>query len=140
MSDTRTNAGVDNISRVRKLFTWTNPGERAIAMMTAGNLATTQAVISEINEAIEANDPNVPSIYNARSMYEVAQIVGNTMRNVINRYGAGLSAMGEAGAATIIVGGERMGGVPRLFMVYSAGNFIEATEDSPYFQIGEHKY
>lgn len=140
LADTRTNAGVDNISRVKKLFTWQVPGERAIAMMTAGNLAITQAVISEINERLDAPNPNESTIFSAPSMFEVAQVVGDTMRKVQARYGPGLTARNVDSGASILVAGQRVGGVPRLFMVYAAGNFIEATEDSPFFQLGEHKY
>lgn len=140
LADTRTNAGVDNVSRVKKLFTWQIPGERSIAMMTAGNLGITQAVVSELNEAIDRNDPSVPNLYTTSSMFDVAQLVGDTMRKVQRRYAEGLAARGVDAGATIIVGGQRAGGAPRLFLVYAAGNFIEAVDDSPYFQIGEHKY
>ena len=140
LSDTRTNAGVDNISKVKKLFTWQVTGERIISMMTAGNLAITQAVISEINERIEAPNPNEPTIFSAPTMFEVAQVVGDTMRKIQNRYGPGLAARNVDSGATILVAGQRVGGAPRLFLVYAAGNFIEATEDSPFFQLGEHKY
>ncbi|MEO1330495.1 MAG: peptidase [Pseudomonadota bacterium] len=140
LADTRTNAGVDNISRFRKLFTWSNPGERAIAMMTAGNLAITQGVISLLQERIDAADPNFDNLMTASSMFRVAQLVGDAMQEVQNRYAVGLSAMNESGGATIVVAGQRRGGQPRLFLIYSAGNFIEATDDTPFFQIGEHKY
>ncbi len=140
LADTRTNAGVDNVSRVKKLFTWEIPGERAICMMTAGNLGITQAVISELNEALDRPAPGEATLYSAESMFDVAQIVGDTMRRVQQRYSAGLAARGVDAGASIIVGGQRAGGPPRLFLVYAAGNFIEAMDDSPYFQIGEHKY
>lgn len=140
LADTRTNAGVDNISKVKKLFTWQIPGDRVISMMTAGNLAITQAVISELNERIDAPNINEPTIYSAPTMFEVAQVVGDTMRKVQSRYGPGLAARNVDSGASILVAGQRIGGVPRLYMVYAAGNFIEATDDSPYFQLGEHKY
>lgn len=140
LADTRTNAGVDNVSRVKKLFTWVVPGERAISMMTAGNLGITQAVISELNEALDRPEPGETTLYSAESMFDVAQLVGDTMRRVQQRYATGLTARGVDSGASIIVGGQRAGGPPRLFLVYAAGNFIEAMDDSPYFQIGEHKY
>lgn len=140
LADTRTNAGLDNISRVRKLFTWQRPGDRVIAMMTAGNLGITQAVISELNEDIDRPPSNEANILTAESMFDVAQIVGDKMRLVQQRYASGLAARGVDAGASIIVGGQRAGGPPRLFLVYAAGNFIEAMEDTPYFQIGEHKY
>lgn len=140
LSDTRTNAGVDNVSRVKKLFTWQSPGERAIAMMTSGNLGITQAVVSELNEQIDRQNSDTPNLYTAESMFDVAQLVGEKMRVVQQRYREGLAARGVDSGASIIVGGQKAGGPPRLFLVYAAGNFIEAVDDSPYFQIGEHKY
>ncbi len=140
LADSRTNAGVDNISRVKKLFTWHTPGERAITMMTAGNLGITQAVISELNEDIERAADQRVTLLSAASMFDVAQLVGDKMRMVQQRYAGGLTARGVDSGATIIIGGQRAGGAPRLFLVYAAGNFIEAMEDTPYFQLGEHKY
>ncbi len=140
LSDTRTNAGVDNIAKVSKLFTWNVPNDRAIAIMTAGNLAITQAIISELEDALNRQSPQHPTLYSAKTMFEVAQVVGDCMNRVQARYGPGLIAQGVDAGATLIVAGQRAGGKPRMFMVYSAGNFIEATVDSPYFQIGEHKY
>ncbi|MGF1464484.1 MAG: peptidase [Maricaulaceae bacterium] len=140
LADTRTNAGVDNISRVKKLFTWVNPGERAIAMMTAGNLGITQAVISELEERLDHPIEGQVNLMNAQSLFDVAKLVGDTMRDVQQRYGPGLAARGVDSGASIILGGQRMGGRPRLFNIYAEGNFIEATPDSPFFQIGEHKY
>lgn len=140
LADTRTNAGVDTVSRVRKLFTWSVPGERAIALMTAGNLGMTQAVISELEEQIEHGDEGEENLLNAPSMLAAARLVGQTMYGVQQQYSAGLTARGEDPSATLILGGQRRGGVQRLFLIYSAGNFIEAWDDTPYFQIGEHKY
>ncbi len=140
LSDTRTNAGVDNISKYKKMFTWEQPGDRVICMMTAGNLAITQAVISLLDENIERAEDGIETLYTAPTMFRVAEIVGDAMRIVMGRYGPGLTAAGESSASSIVVAGQRAGGAMRLFQVYSAGNFIEATEDTPYFQIGEHKY
>lgn len=140
LADTRTNAGVDNISKFRKLFTWTNPGERAIAMMTAGNLAITQAVISLLQERIDNSPPGFDTILSAPSLFRAAQLVGDAMREVQDRYAPGLAATGESSTSSIVLAGQRRGGKVRLFLIYSAGNFIEATEDTAYFQIGEHKY
>lgn len=140
LSDTRTNAGVDNISKYRKMFTWENPGERVVTMMTAGNLAITQAVISLLQENIDKPQEGIDTILNADSMFRVAEIVGDAMRIIQDRYGTNLAQMGESTMSSIIVGGQRAGGGMRLFHIYSAGNFIEAGEDTPYFQIGEHKY
>jgi len=140
LSDTRTNAGVDNIAKFKKMFTWEVPGERVITMMTAGNLAITQAVISLLQENIDNPENGYETILSAGSMFRVAELVGDAMRVVQGRYGPGLAQMGESTVSSIIVGGQREGGGMRLFHVYSAGNFIEAGEETPYFQIGEHKY
>lgn len=140
LSDTRTNAGVDNIAKFKKMFTWEVQGDRVITMMTAGNLAITQAVISLLQDNIDNPDNGYETILSAKSMFRVAELVGDAMRVVQGRYGPGLAQMGESTASSIIVGGQREGGDMRLFHVYSAGNFIEAGEETPYFQIGEHKY
>ncbi|MDP5219035.1 peptidase [Ruegeria sp. 2205SS24-7] len=140
LSDTRTNAGVDNISKYKKMFTWEVPGNRVITMMTSGNLSITQAVISLLQENIDNPQDGIDTILNADSLFRVAEIVGDAMRVIQNRYGANISQMGESTVSSIIVGGQRAGGDMRLFQVYSAGNFIEAGLDTPYFQNGEHKY
>ena len=140
LSDTRTNAGVDNISKYKKMFTWEVPGERVICMMTAGNLAITQAVMSLLQENLEEPETGIETLYTAPSIFRVAEIVGDAMRLIQSRYGPGLSAMGESSLSSIILAGQRVGGKPRMFHIYSAGNFIEATEDTPFFQIGDHKY
>ncbi|MGK6355191.1 peptidase [Sphingomonas sp. DT-207] len=142
LSDTRTNAGVDNISRFAKMFTWEVCDERAIALMTSGNLSITQGVITRLNQAIErsAEDPGVETILNAASIYRVAELVGEAMQGLQDRYRQSIQAASAGADATILVAGQRKGGPHGLFMVYSAGNFVEATEDTTYFQIGEHKY
>ena len=142
MSDTRTNAGVDNISVFRKMFHWETAGERCITIMTAGNLGTTQAVISLLNErALPAEERGSPSILDAPSMYQVAKLVGDTLREVIRDQAEGEDQSAEAQfSATLIVGGQVKGGEPRLFMIYPEGNFVEAGDETPFFQIGETKY
>ena len=142
LSDTRTNAGVDNIGRFRKTFTYEVPGERAIGMMCSGNLSITQAVLTSLSRTIkEANgDPEVETLLNCGTMHRAAQIVGHAMAAVQHQYRSTLEMKGAAADATMLVAGQRKGGKPRLYMIYSAGNFIEATTDNPFFQIGEHKY
>lgn len=142
LSDTRTNAGMDNIARFRKTFTYTVPGERAIAMMCSGNLSITQGVKAVLNKAIKDSqlDPDVETILNCDTMYRVAQIVGDAMCSMQGRYRNTIEMQGSAADASILIAGQRRGGKSRLYLIYSAGNFIEATEDSPFFQIGEHKY
>jgi putative proteasome-type protease len=142
LSDTRTNAGMDNIARYRKMFIWTKPGERAIVAMTAGNLGITQGVITAIDKAVKEsrNDPEQESILTCSTLYRAAELFGDAMQSLQSRDRARIEAQGSAADASIILAGHRKGGQPRLFLVYSAGNFIEATDDTPYFQIGEHKY
>lgn len=139
MSDTRTNAGVDNFSTTKKLFTWNVPGERAITIMTAGNLATTQALVSLLDERSKAHADRAPTILELPTMFRVAQLVGSTLKEVI----AESAPSGQNAAsfkASVIVGGQIKGGPPSLFLIYPEGNFIEVTDDSPFFQIGETKY
>lgn len=140
LSDTRTNAGVDNISQYRKMFVWHTPGDRSLAMMTSGNLAITQAVIARLEEGILDDGQTAPNILKAPSLYAIADIVGRLMREAQSQWGPGLQAANESAAAGMIVAGQRVDGDPRLYMVYSAGNFIAATVDTPFFQLGEFKY
>ena len=142
LSDTRTNAGIDNISRFTKMFTWEVPGNRAIGMMCSGNLSITQGVMTRLAKAIErsADDPEIETILNADSTFRIAELVGEAMQAQQDRYRESIQAGGAGADAMILVAGQRKGGRHRLFMVYSAGNFVEATSDTPYFQIGEHKY
>lgn len=141
MSDTRTNAGVDNFSTSRKLFSWSIPGERSITIMTAGNLATTQAMVSLLEERSQAVEDRDPGILNQPSMFQVARLVGATLKEVI-AYStpSGPSSNSDQFSASVIVGGQIKGGQPTIFLVYPQGNFIEITEDTPFFQIGETKY
>jgi len=140
MSDTRTNSGVDNVSTYRKMFTWSKPGERVITMLTAGNLATTQTLVSLLDERSKAPAERKPSLLEAPTMFQVASIVGETLREVIESTSpSGQSADSQFGA-TVILGGQVAPSDPRLFLIYPEGNFIEATEDTRFFQSGETKY
>jgi putative proteasome-type protease len=141
MSDTRTNSGVDNISVFRKMHAWSVPGERMIAVMTAGNLATTQSVISQLEERNKAPSERHNSLLEAPTMFQVATIVGKLLRDTIASADAinGEEAAGTF-TASIIVAGQINGMEPRLFLIYPEGNFIEASFDTPFFQIGETKY
>ncbi|MDD9908798.1 MAG: peptidase [Ahrensia sp.] len=140
MSDTRTNAGVDNISSAKKMFTWSVPGERVITLLMAGNLATTQAVASLLDERSKASEERDPSILHCPSMFQVAKLVGETLKEVIAGAAKGGQAADASFAGTILVGGQIKGGEPCLFLIYPEGNFVEATADTPFFQIGEMKY
>lgn len=141
MSDTRTNSGVDNISVFRKMFHWSVPGERMIAVMTAGNLATTQAVISRLEERTKAPENRVHSFLDQETMFQVAVDMGKLLRETVS---ATQVQNGKTGGgrftASIILAGQIAGMEPRLFMIYPEGNFIEASFDTPFFQIGETKY
>lgn len=140
MSDTRTSAGVDNFATSRKLFTWTVPGERAITIMTAGNLATTQAMISLLEERSKSVEERDPSILREPTMFQVARLVGATLKEVIADSRPNGQTADDRFRASVIVGGQVKGGQPTIFMVYPEGNFIEITADTPFFQIGETKY
>lgn len=140
MSDSRTNAGVDNFATSRKMFTWSVPGERSITIMTAGNLATTQAMISLLQERSEAVEDRDPGILNQPSMFQVARLVGATLKEVIAYSSPTGQTSDDRFSASVIVGGQIKGGPPTVFLIYPAGNFIEVTTDTPFFQIGETKY
>lgn len=140
MSDTRTNAGVDNFSVTRKMFTWNVPGDRVITLMTAGNLATTQSLISLLDERSKITSERNPTILELPTMFQIARLVGATLKEVIqDSRGEGQEASSKF-KASVIVGGQIKGGAPTLFMIYPEGNFIEITDDNPFFQIGEAKY
>ena len=141
LSDTRTNAGLDNISTYRKMFCFEDPGERVVAILTAGSLSVTQTTIARLREAIEDEESDgETSIMKAPTMLKVAEIVGNMLAEVRVEIGEKLSVMKQSASASMIVAGQRKGGGMRLFLIYPEGNFIEATEDTPFLQIGEHKY
>jgi len=140
MSDTRTNSGVDNISTFRKMFTWSAPGERVITMLTSGNLATTQSVVSLLDERTKAPADRKPSLLEAPTMFQVARIVGDTLREVIRENAQVGETADSQFNATIILGGQIGTSEPRLFLIYPEGNFIEASDDTPFFQVGETKY
>jgi putative proteasome-type protease len=141
LSDTRTNAGLDNISTYRKMFIFENDGERVIAIMTAGSLSITQTTIAHLRDAIEDPDADgTTSIMMAPTMLKVAEIVGDTLAKVRANVEEKLTAMNQGATASMIVAGQRKNGTMRMFLIYPEGNFIEATEDTPFLQIGEHKY
>ncbi|MBL8789815.1 MAG: proteasome-type protease [Rhizobiales bacterium] len=139
-ADTRTNAGVDNVGKFKKLYTWEYPGDRVFVLLTAGNLAVTQAVVSMLNEHEEHPPEKGDTLRSAPTMFQAAHVVGDAVREVKAMDAAHLTSNGEAFAASFIFGGQIGNERPRLFNIYAAGNFIEATPDTPFFQIGEHKY
>ncbi|MDN3713150.1 proteasome-type protease [Paracoccus cavernae] len=142
LSDTRTNAGLDNISTYRKMFFFENPGERVIGIMTAGSLSVTQTALARIHEAIHHDEADeTTSIMKAPTMLQIATIIGNTLARTRREIaGQFQDLQASAASASMIVAGQRAGGEMRLFLIYPEGNFIEATDDTPFLQIGEHKY
>jgi putative proteasome-type protease len=136
-SDSRSNAGVDQVARVRKFELISQPGARVIAILSAGNLATTQSVTTQLREALGSGYPH--DLHAARTMFEVARIVGDKLREVIARDGPSVIPYGDP-TGSFLVGGQIQGETPRLFQIYSAGNFIEASLRSCFLQIGETKY
>ena len=139
LSDTRTNAGVDNISIFSKMHVYQIPGERFMAVMTAGNLAISQAVVNMLHEGINTGE-RVETLYTAPSMFRAAQLVGDAVRRVYNVDGPTLEAQNVKFEISLILGGQIKGRGMRLFQIYAAGNYIEATPDTPFLQIGETKY
>ncbi|MEM8749909.1 MAG: proteasome-type protease [Pseudomonadota bacterium] len=140
MSDTRTNAGIDNISVYKKTITWEVPGERVVTLMTAGNLATTQALISLLNERFKDPEDRTQALLTEPSMFQCARLVGATLREVIDTYSGKGGMDASAFNATVILGGQIKGSEPRLFLIYPEGNFIETSQETPFLQIGEAKY
>ncbi len=141
LSDTRTNAGLDNIATYRKMFHFEDAGERVISIVTAGSLSVTQTTLARLREAID--DPNsdeTNSIMKAPTMLKVASIIGATLCAVRQEIDDKLATMKQGASASMLVAAQRKGGEMRLFLIYPEGNFIEATEDTPFLQIGEHKY
>jgi putative proteasome-type protease len=137
LSDSRTNAGVDHINTFRKMNLFERAGERVLVLMSAGNLAVTQTLVSLLRERLTAEGPN---LYSVPNLFEAARHVGDCLRDVHKRDAEALNEFGIEFNASFILGGQILGEEPRLFHIYSAGNFIEATRDTPYFQIGEAKY
>jgi putative proteasome-type protease len=140
LADSRTSAGVDQINTFRKTTVFERPGERVIVMLSAGNLAISQGVLNLLAEKLATHDAHTMSLHNSPNMFEAARCVGEALREMHMRDGDALKSQGVDFNATFIVGGQIMGEPPRLFQVYAAGNFIEATPDTTYFQIGESKY
>ena len=137
-SDGRSNAGVDQITKVAKLAVVSTPGERVITIQSAGNLATTQAVVTELEESRGHGDPT-QDLQLCKSMFEAAHIVGQQLRRVLDSDAKYVEPYGDPGAS-FLVGGQIRGEAPRLFQIYSAGNFVEASGRAPFLQIGETKY
>lgn len=136
-SDTRTNAGFDQISSFRKMHRFEKPGERLLVLLTAGNLATSQSVISLLERRMNTDSPN---LMNVQSLFEAAELVGGTMREVMERDNPNGKTSHVDFSCSMILGGQICGESTRLFNIYPEGNFIESMPETPYFQIGESKY
>jgi putative proteasome-type protease len=139
-SDSRTNAGVDNFSSFCKMNVFERPGNRALVLLSSGNLAGTQAVISMLRQHGEAQDSDGINIWTARTMFDVATTVSDAVRAVERRDGEYLASSATPFNASFIIGGQIKGEPPRLFRTFAEGNFIEAGTDTPFFQTGEAKY
>jgi len=137
-ADSRTNAGVDHIATVRKLAVFERPGERVMALLSAGNLATTQAVVTLLTQRL-GDEPEPGNLYAAPTMFDAARIVGGVLREVMAHDGEHVRPHGDPGASFLFAGQVR-GERHRLFLIYPAGNFIEATRETPFLQAGETKY
>ena len=141
LSDSRTNAGLDQISTFRKMIVYEKTGDRFMVMLSAGNLSISQSVreILQVEKLDNGNQPPI-TIWNATSMFDAVRVLGSAVRRVYEQDGPSLQSAGIDFNASMIFGGQIAGEAMRLFLVYSAGNFIEATRETCYFQVGESKY
>jgi putative proteasome-type protease len=142
LSDSRTNAGLDAISTFRKMMVYENPGDRFMVMLSAGNLSISQSVreILQVEKLDRGTHEEPLTIWNATSMFDAVRVLGSAVRRVYEQDGPSLKAAGIDFNASMIFGGQIKGEAMRLFLVYSAGNFIEATRETCFFQVGESKY
>ncbi len=142
LADSRTNAGLDQFSTFRKMIVYEKPGDRLMVMLSAGNLSISQSVREVLQVEKIDNGPHEPplTIWNARSMFDAARVLGSAVRRVYEQDGPSLKAAGVDLNASMIFCGQIRGEAMRLFLEYAAGNFIEATRETPYFQVGESKY
>jgi putative proteasome-type protease len=141
LSDSRTNAGLDAISTFRKMMVYEKPGDRFMTLLSAGNLSISQSVREILQvEKLPNGDDEPITIWNAKSMFEATRVLGSAVRRVYEQDGPALKAAGIDFNASMIFGGQIKGEGMRLFLVYSAGNFIEATRETCFFQVGESKY
>jgi putative proteasome-type protease len=142
LSDSRTNAGMDQISTFRKMMIYEKPGDRFIVMLSAGNLSVAQSIreLLQVETLACGPDEEPLTIWNTTNMFDAARVLGATVRRVYRDDGVALNTAGIEFNASLILGGQIKGEAMRMFLVYSAGNFIEATRETCYFQLGESKY
>ncbi len=138
LSDSRTNAGVDQVGTFRKMHVFEVPGQRAMVLLTAGNLGISQSIASDLR--VHGDRPGERSLASAPNMYSAAKAVGDAVRRIHQRDAESLKTFDIEFNVSLIFGGQVQGEAPRLFYVYAAGNFVEATAETPYFQLGESKY
>lgn len=138
-SDSRTNAGVDHVASFRKTYTFEVPGERVIVLLTAGNLSVSQSVVNTLTTSRHFSDSR-ETIWNTHSLHNAACLLGDALRAVQQRDGPALQQSGIDASSSFVLGGQIRGEEARLFHIYPQGNFIEATEETLYFQLGESKY
>ena len=142
LSDSRTNAGMDQISTFRKMMIYEKPGDRFMVMLSAGNLSVAQSIreLLQVETLACGPDEEPLTIWNTTNMFDAARVLGATVRRVYRDDGVALNTAGIEFNASLILGGQIKGEAMRMFLVYSAGNFIEATRETCYFQLGESKY
>jgi putative proteasome-type protease len=142
LSDSRTNAGLDQISTFRKMIVYEKPQDRFMVLLSAGNLSISQSVreILQVEQLKDSPESEPLTIWNAKSMFDAARVLGAAIRRVYERDAESLQAAGVEFNVSMVLGGQIKGEAMRLFQVYSAGNFIESTPETPYFQVGESKY
>ena len=142
LSDSRTNAGLDHISTFRKMIVYEKPGDRFMVLLSAGNLSISQSVreVLQIEQVKDQEDGEPITIWNAKSMFDAARVLGAAIRRVYDRDAAALKNADVDFNVSLVFGGQVRGEKMRLFQMYSAGNFIEATSETNYFQVGESKY
>ena len=142
LSDSRTNAGLDQISTFRKMIVYEKPDDRFMVLLSAGNLSISQSVreILQVEQIKDTEDGEPITIWNAKSMFDACRVLGAAVRRVYDRDAQALKQSGVDFNVSLIFGGQIAGEGMRLFQMYSAGNFIEATTETPYFQVGESKY
>jgi putative proteasome-type protease len=138
-SDSRTNAGVDQVAKFGKMRVFEKDGDRLIVTLSSGNLSITQNTVNQLDQHARAHD-NAMNLWNATSMFDVATLLGDALRSVLRRDGPYLEQNNIDANVSFIVGGQIAGEETRLFTIYAQGNFIESTAETPYFQIGETKY
>lgn len=142
LSDSRTNAGLDHISTFRKMIVYEKPGDRFMVLLSAGNLSISQSIreILQIEQLKDHDGGEAITIWNAKSMFDAARVLGSAIRRVYDRDAEALKNADVDFNVSLVFGGQIRGENMRLFQMYSAGNFIEATDETPYFQVGESKY